>query len=140
MKVYDGSGQILGRIATRIAKNLLRGENVSVINCEKAVISGDPKTTEKHYFERRKRGDPHHGPFFPRTPQGIVRRTIRGMLSYHKPKGKEAFRRLKIYVGVPDELKNKEFIKIKEADVNRLRCKHITIGDLSIALGSKKRW
>ena len=140
MKVYDASGQILGRIATRIAKNLLRAENVSVINCEKAVISGDPKTTEKHYFERRKRGDPHHGPFFPRTPKGIVRRTIRGMLFFHKPRGRKAFRRLKVYVGVPDELKNKEFIKIKEADVNRLRCKHITIGDLSIAMGSKKRW
>jgi len=140
MKVYDASGQILGRIATEIAKDLLRGENISVINCEKAVISGDPKMTEKHYLERRRRGDPHHGPFFPRTPQGIVKRTIGGMIPFHKPIGREAFRRLKVYVGIPDELKGKEFIKIKEADVNRLRCKHITIGDLSIALGSKKRW
>ena len=140
MKIYDASGQILGRIATRIAKDLVSGENISVVNSEKAVISGDPKVTEKHYLERRRRGDPHHGPFFPRTPQGIVRRTIRGMIPFHKPKGRKTFRRLKVYTGVPDELKGKEFIKIKEADVNRLRCKHITIGDLSIALGSKKRW
>jgi len=140
MKVYDTSGQILGRIVTRIAKDLLSGENVSVVNCEKAAISGDPKVTEKHYLERRQRGDPHHGPHYPRTPQGIVKRTIRGMLPSHKPKGREALRRLRVYVGVPDELKNKEFIRLQDADVNKLRCKHITVGNLSLALGSKKRW
>jgi large subunit ribosomal protein L13 len=140
MKVYDASGQILGRIATRIAKDLVSGENVFVVNCEKATISGDPKVTEKHYLERRWRGDPHHGPFFPRTPKGIVKRTIRGMIPFHKPKGREAFRRLRVYVGIPDELKGKELIKIKDADVNRLKCKHITVGDLSLALGNKKRW
>jgi len=140
MKVYDASGQILGRIATRIAKDLLSGENISVVNCEQAAISGDPKETERHYLERRWRGDPHHGPFYPRTPKGIVRRTIRGMIPFHKPKGREAFRRLRVYVGIPDELKGKELIKIKDADVNRLKCKHITVGDLSLALGCKKRW
>jgi large subunit ribosomal protein L13 len=140
MKVYDASGQILGRIATRIAKDLLKGENVYVVNCEKAVISGDPKVTQRHYLERRWRGDPHHGPFFPRTPQGIVRRTVRGMLPFHKPRGREAFKRLRVYVGVPDEVKGKEFVRIEEADVNKLRCKHITVGDLSLALGCKKRW
>ncbi|MDI6826756.1 MAG: 50S ribosomal protein L13 [Candidatus Aenigmarchaeota archaeon] len=140
MKIYDASNQILGRIATRIAKDLLRGENVVVINCEKAVISGDPKVIEKHYLKRRQRGDPHHGPFFPRTPQGIVKRAMRGMLPFYKPKGREAFRRLRVYVGIPDELKNKEFIRIEEADVNRLRCKYIVVGDLSLALGYEKRW
>lgn len=140
MKIYDVSGQILGRIATRIAKDLLNGETVKIVNCEKAVISGDPKVTEKHYLEKRRRGDPHHGPFFPRTPKGIVRRTIRGMLPFHSPKGREAFRRLRVFVGIPDDLEKKEFIRIKEADVNKLRCKHITVGNLSLALGSKKRW
>jgi len=140
MKIYDASGQILGRIATRIAKDLLNGENVHVVNCEKAVISGDPKVTEKQYLTKKQRGDPHHGPFFPRTPQGIVRRTIRGMIPFHKPKGREAFRKLRVYVGLPEELKKKEFLSFEDADVNKLMCKHITIGDLSQSLGSKKRW
>jgi len=140
MKIYDASNQILGRIATSIAKDLMRGENVNVINCEKAVIAGNPKVTEKHYLERRWRGDPHHGPFFPRTPKGIVRRAIRGMLPFYKPKGRAAFRRLKVYVGIPDELMKKEYVRIEDADVNKLRCKHIVVGDLSKALGSKKRW
>jgi len=140
MKIYDASNQILGRIATSIAKDLMKGENISVVNCEKAVISGSPKVTEKHYLERRWRGDPHHGPFFPRTPKGIVRRAIRGMLPFYKPKGKEAFRRLKVYISIPDKLKDKEYIRIEDADVNKLRCKHIVVGDISIALGNKKRW
>ncbi len=140
MKVYDLTGMILGRVATRIAKDLLKGEEVKVVNCEKAIISGDPRYTKKHYLERRWRGDPHHGPFFPRTPKGIVRRAIRGMLPFHKPRGREAFKRLKVYIGVPEELKGKEFIRVKEASVNKLRCKYITIEDLSLSLGSKKRW
>jgi len=140
MKIYDVSGQILGRILTKIAKDLLKGETVKVVNCEKAVISGNPKVTEKHYLERRKRGDVHHGPFYPRTPKGIVRRTIRGMLPFHSSRGRDAFRRLRVYVGIPDDLQNKEFIRIEKVDVNKLRCKHITVGDLSLALGCKKRW
>jgi len=140
MKVYDANGQILGRFATRIAKELVKGETVSIVNCEKAVISGRPKFTENHYKHRRQRVDPHHGPFFPRTPDGIVRRTIRGMLPIRRTKGREAFRRLKVYIGIPDELKNEKFITIKEFDVNKLKCKSITIEDLSIALGHKKRW
>ena len=140
MKIYDASGQILGRLSTSIAKDLLKGENVSVTNCEKAVISGNPQVTKKQYLERIQRGDPYHGPFYPKTPKGIVRRTIRGMLPYKKPKGREAFRRLRVYVGIPDELKDKESIRIEEADVNKLRCKHISVGDLSVWLGCKKRW
>jgi len=140
MKVYDATNQILGRMATRIAKDLLRGEEVAIVNCEKAVLSGDPKFKERFYLERRWRGDPHHGPFFPRTPQGIVRRAIRGMLPYKKERGKKAFKRLRVYVGVPEELKNKEFIRLEDADVSKLRCKHITVEELSLALGCKKRW
>jgi len=140
MKIYDASGQILGRISTRIAKDLLKDENVMVINCEKAVISGEPKNTVRHYLERVWRGDPHHGPFFPRTPQGIFKKSVEGMLSSHKPRGREAIRRLRVHVGIPENFKIKGFMQLKDADVNKLKCKHISIGDLSIALGGKKRW
>jgi large subunit ribosomal protein L13 len=140
MKVYDATGQILGRMSGFIAKELLKGETINIINCEKAVISGRPKFTEGHYMHRRQRGDPIHGPFFPRTPDRIVRRTIRGMLPFRRTKGRKAFRRLKVYIGIPDELKNEKFISVKEFDVNKLKCKHITIGDLSVSLGHEKRW
>lgn len=140
MKIYDASDQIIGRLSTRVAKDLLKGESVHIVNCEKAVMSGKPKFKKKHYLGRRQRGDPKHGPFYPRTPKGIVRRTVRGMLPFHKPRGREAFKNLRVHVGVPEELKNQSFIKLKEADAKKLRCKRITIEELSISLGATKRW
>ncbi|MCD6403497.1 MAG: 50S ribosomal protein L13 [Candidatus Aenigmarchaeota archaeon] len=140
MKVYDFEGMVLGRIASRVAKDLLKGENVVVVNAEKAVISGDPQSIIKRYVERLHKGDPKKGPFYPKTPDGIVKRTIRGMLPWHKPRGRDAFKRLKVFVGVPKEFEGKERIKLEDANVDKLRCKYITVGDLAVALGAKKRW
>ena len=58
MKIYDAKDQILGRMATRVAKDLLKGENIVIVNCENACISGNPKKTIEQYLERRRRGDP----------------------------------------------------------------------------------
>ncbi|MHC1586915.1 MAG: 50S ribosomal protein L13 [Candidatus Syntropharchaeia archaeon] len=140
MKVFDVEGQILGRVCTRIAKELLKGEDVVVVNCEKAVISGNPKSVIEEYMERRRRGDPIHGPFFPRTPEGIFRRAVRGMLPWKKAKGREAMKRLKVFVGVPKKYENEEKIKVEGASSSKLRTKYITIEELSLSLGAKKRW
>ena len=43
--VIDANELILGRLATQVAKKLLLGVEVQIINCEKAVISG----TKKHF-------------------------------------------------------------------------------------------
>ena len=140
MKVYDATGQVMGRISTVIAKELLEGEAVHIVNCEKACLSGSPEFTKKTYLHRRQRGDPHGGPFFPRTPQGIVRRTVRGMLPYKKDQGKAAFKRLRVWVGVPKELEKQKLNRIEGADVNKLKCKHMTVEELALWLGTNKRW
>jgi large subunit ribosomal protein L13 len=142
MIIYDTENQILGRVSSVIAKQLLKGERVVVVNAEKAVISGRPKSTIDHYHMRVKRGDPIKGPFFPRTPDGIFRRSVRGMLPMKKPKGRDAYKRLRVSIGVPDTLKSKsgQFKKIKAADGAKLRARSIRLGDLSVALGMKKRW
>ncbi len=140
MKIYDAEDQIVGRLATAIAKDLLKGENVVVVNAEKAVLSGSPKFKKEFYLQRIQRGSPKHGPFFPKQADGIFRRAVRGMLPWHKPKGREAFKRLKVYVGVPEEFKNKKFEKVASADAKRLKCKYITLGELSLEIGGKKRW
>lgn len=140
MIVYNAENQILGRVCAKIAKDLLNGEKVFVVNCEKAVISGNPKFTLKRYLKKIHRGDPIHGPFFPRTPDGIFRRAVRGMLPWHKAKGRKAFKNLKVFIGVPEELKNKEMKKVEGADASKLRTKFITLEELSLSLGAKKRW
>ncbi len=140
MIIYDAENQILGRLASKIAKDLLKGEKVFVVNCEKAVISGNPKKIFEIYLQKIQRGDVKKGPFFPRTPDGIFRRTVRGMLPWKKAKGRKAFKNLKVFIGIPDELKGMEFKKVESASVKKLKCKFVYLENLSTLLGAKKRW
>lgn len=140
MIIYDAENQILGRLCSRIAKDLLNGEKVFVVNCEKAIVSGNPKYIQKRYLEKIWRGDVKHGPFFPKTPDGIFRRTVRGMLPWHKAKGRKAYKNLKVFIGLPEEFKNKELKKVKEADASKLKTKFMTLEEISLAIGAKKRW
>ncbi|MEM5836369.1 MAG: 50S ribosomal protein L13 [Candidatus Aenigmatarchaeota archaeon] len=140
MIVYDAENQILGRLCSRIAKDLLNGEKVFVVNCEKAVVSGNPQYIQKRYLEKIWRGDVKHGPFFPKTPDGIFRRTVRGMLPWHKAKGRKAYKNLKVFIGLPEEFKGKELKKVKEADASKLKTKFMSLEEISLAIGAKKRW
>lgn len=138
MTVIDAKDLILGRLATVVAKRALLGEKVDVVNCEEAIITGNKKTILKKYQERRKRGIPTKGPFFPRRADMLVRRTIRGMLPYKRPKGRDAFRRVKCHIGVPEELEKQKAEKIKEADMSKLMTlKYIKVKDLSKSMGAK---
>lgn len=140
MIIYDAENQILGRLCSVIAKKLLREESVAVVNAEKAVISGKPKVAIKAYLDRVRRGDPLHGPFYPKTPSGIFRRTVRGMLPWHKHKGRQAYKRLRVFISMPEEFIGKKLERVEAADASKLRTKYITLADLSLALGAKKRW
>ncbi len=140
MKVYDAENQIVGRLSSVVAKQLLNGEKVFVVNAEKAVLSGRPKFKKDHYKQRYQRGDVYKGPFFPKQPDRILRRTIRGMLPWDRTRGRNAYRNLKIFIGIPEELKSAKTEKVENADAARLRTKFITLGELSVSLGAKKRW
>ncbi|MBI2547680.1 MAG: 50S ribosomal protein L13 [Candidatus Aenigmarchaeota archaeon] len=140
MKIYDAENQILGRMCTYVAKDLLKGENIAIINAEKVVLAGNIKKKIEHYSIRVKRGDPFKGPFFPRYPDDILRRTVRGMLPWKQATGRSAFRKLKVFTGVPEEYKKLQAEKIKSADASKLTTTYVTLGELSVNLGAKKRW
>ncbi len=72
--VIDASDQVLGRLSSTIAKNLMKGISVTVVNAEKAIITGEPDMTVEKFRVRKRRGDPHHGPYYPKTPEDIFRR------------------------------------------------------------------
>lgn len=114
----DASGHVMGRLATKIAKDLLNGRRIYVINAGKTVISGNRKFIIKDFKEKIDRGDPYHGPFYPRTPERIFKRVVRGMLP-KKPKGAEALKRLRVYRSRPESLEGKKFKKIEEVMMNR---------------------
>ncbi|MHA1230621.1 MAG: 50S ribosomal protein L13 [Candidatus Helarchaeota archaeon] len=138
--VIDANDLILGRMASIVAKRLLLGEKIAIVNAEKAVISGKYSQIIKSRKEKlkiRSLRNPRRGPFHPRRPDRIVRRTIRGMLPWKKPRGKKAFHNLRVYIGVPDQFQSDKikFETIKEASVSRLKETFIRVGDLAIQLG-----
>lgn len=136
MQVIDGSEHILGRLATHVAKQLLNGEEVAVINAEKIVITGKKESILADYKHRRKIGKTRKGPFYPRMPDRLFRRSVRGMMPYQEPKGRTAYKRLKVYVGVPKELEKEETAKIEKAlDKGALR--KVYLGEISRLLGAK---
>ncbi|MCW1296589.1 MAG: 50S ribosomal protein L13 [Candidatus Parvarchaeota archaeon] len=135
----DATNLILGRMASIVAKKVLNGDTVFILNAEKAVITGNKRSILDTYIRKRSIGGPLWGPFFPKRPDGIVRRTIRGMLPYKKDKGRKAFRRVKVYIGIPEEFKGKKLETLNEANVSKLKYqKYITIEELSKEIGGIK--
>jgi large subunit ribosomal protein L13 len=115
MKVVDGKGVPMGRLATFVAKEALKGEEVKVVNCQEVIITGNLKTTEKEFFIKRSRvGHSQKGPKHPATSEKIVKRAIRGMLPNHREgRGREAFKRITCYNTIPKEIKEEEIIKME---------------------------
>ena len=136
MEVIDATNTILGRLATEVAKKALEGGEIVIVNAEKAVISGKKEMVFKKYSERRDRGTPQHGPFYPSRPDMIVRRTIRNMLPYKTERGKKALKKIKVFISIPEEYQNLELKKVgKEA--TKLKCDYVYIKELSKYLGYK---
>jgi large subunit ribosomal protein L13 len=137
MIVLDASGLVLGRLASVTAKMLLAGEEIKIVNAEKVLITGRKESVYNDYNQARARGTREKGPYFPRRPEMILKRTIRGMLPYKFYRGKNAMARLRVYVGVPREFKDMPLEQpdgamIKEAS-NIL---YVELGDLSKRLGA----
>ena len=99
--IYDGKDAIFGRLASAVAKDLLKGNSVDVINCDEIIVSGDKKLFAKKILAKREMGSggSMKGPKYPRVADRLVKRMIRGMLPRDRARGREAFKRLKCYVG-----------------------------------------
>ncbi|HPY60044.1 MAG TPA: 50S ribosomal protein L13 [Methanospirillum sp.] len=136
--IIDGDGLLVGRLASNVAKRALAGEEIAVINAEKAIISGNRARVLNNYKQKRQRGSREGGPFFPRRPDHILKRTIRGMVPYKRERGIEAMKRIRIYVGVPDEFSGQPVETIENASRKRLgNPSHVTLGAVSTFLGAK---
>ena len=133
--IVNAEGLILGRMASKVAKKLLNGEEVIIVNAEKAVISGKRKNkiAEAHKFLEV--GAPERGPFHYRRPDRIMRKTVGGMLPMRQPKGKNAFARLRVFMGVPEELKNQKTETFTEAQATKLKGPSLTLGELAREIG-----
>lgn len=132
----DATDLIVGRLASKVAKRALEGERIEIINAEKAVISGDKIMTFKNFKQKIDRGEPSKGPFYPKRPDRIIKRIIRGMLPYKRERGRKALKRIKVFIGNPEQIK--EAKTIKSINYHKMKVhKYIRLEDLSRKLGSK---
>ncbi|MDH5482752.1 MAG: 50S ribosomal protein L13 [Candidatus Bathyarchaeota archaeon] len=133
--IINADGLILGRMASVIAKRLLSDEEIIVVNAEKAVLSGKKKSKvieAKRFLEV---GHLETGPVHYRRPDRILRRTVRGMLPYKKAKGKKAYKRLKVFIGVPDKLKDQKMETLFGVQAKKLTCSYFTLGEFAKEIG-----
>ena len=138
MVLINAQGLIVGRLSSIVAKKLLEGEEVTIINAEKAIITGSKASTFGEYKTTVDRGTKEKGPYFPKRPDAIVKRTIRGMLPYKAQRGKDAMARLQVYIGAPAEVKADEAVTLEKASSDRLSSyKYVELGEISKLLGAK---
>jgi large subunit ribosomal protein L13 len=130
MKVIDGKKAILGRLASYVAKEALKGEEIAIVNCEQIIVTGNKVSIKENLEAKRKRvGTTQKGPKVSRISEKIVKRVIRGMLpNYRVGRGRAAFKRIKCYIGVP-----KEFEQAKKISAGRekTQTKFISIKEIA---------
>ncbi|MBN2458366.1 50S ribosomal protein L13 [Candidatus Woesearchaeota archaeon] len=135
--IIDAENQIAGRLAAYVAKQALLGEKISIVNCEKAVMTGNRQVIMARFKQKRELGAPLTGPYFPKKPEMIIKRIIRGMLPYKKEKGEKAFKNIRCYSGFPDDIKG-EAKKVSGADISKVpNLNYVTIEDIARQIGAK---
>lgn len=133
----DANNLVLGRMAGFAAKKLILGESVNIVNCDFAIITGKKAHVLKNYDQKVKRGHPLTGPYFPKQPHMIVKRTIRGMLPYKTARGREMLKRLKCFNGLPGEFKDKKMETVKAAQMQTDKTPCVKLGYISKLVGGK---
>ena len=139
--IIDGKNAILGRLASHTAKKLLAGEEITIINAENIIITGRPLQIKSKYLKFKAIGSPQHGPFFPRQPNMIVRRCIRSMLPYKTPKGRLAFKKLKVYTGsqgLKGDTKQHDAQSAPPVYIKTIKTNYITVGEVAKTIGWNK--
>ncbi|HYB84252.1 MAG TPA: 50S ribosomal protein L13 [archaeon] len=136
--VIDATNQIMGRLASYAAKSALSGNTVIVLNAEKAVISGRKSNIveeAKRRLKTRTLASQTTAPVHQRRPDLYLRRVVRGMLPWKKAKGKAAFHRVLVFMGVPEEYSKAKPAKIPGADASRLTTPYLTLAALAEEIG-----
>jgi len=137
--IIDAKDVILGRLSSYAAKQVLLGNKVDVVNCEESVVSGKKAAVLQNYIRRLDRKAPGKGPYFYRRPDMFVRRTIRGMLPFKRARGRDSFKDVRCYIGVPENFKNEKISVLENAKAERLTTDYIKVKDICKAVGWKSR-
>lgn len=135
--VLDADGIALGRVGSVAAKESLRGNSVAIVNCDKAIISGNKRDIMQEALKmRRMGGNGLKGPRFCAVPDRYFKRKIRGMFPWQAPRGRRLWKDLRCYSGIPKELEKEKLVKLEKKKMQN----YITIKDVcSLLRGGVKR-
>jgi len=143
--VIDGSGHLMGRLASVVAKQILSGQRIVVVRCESICISGNfyrNKLKVLEYLRKRMNTKPSKGPYHFRCPSKCLFKVVRGMIPHKTKRGMEALNRLKVFDGIPDPYDRQKRMVVPSAlRVLKLKPgrKYCQIGRLSHETGWKYR-
>jgi large subunit ribosomal protein L13 len=136
--IVDGTDLLAGRLSSNVAKMLLQGNHVSIVNCEKIMISGSRKNIVRNYKDFLSIASilhPEHGPYHPRRPDTMIAKMVRGMLPRKKPSGLAAHKRLRTYIGVPSELRSSKKIILDKAKITKSSANYTSMSELAKEVG-----
>lgn len=136
MKTIDAAGGVVGRMASSIAKQLLAGGEIVVLNVEKAVFSGDARMVTAKYYGRRQmqqKANPAHTAKWPRRPDLLFKEIVKRMLPKKTSRTKTALAKLRVHIGTPPEFTGKQAEKM----VKTLACKTVSLEEVCSSLGWK---
>ncbi|MHB8566641.1 MAG: 50S ribosomal protein L13 [Nitrososphaerales archaeon] len=136
----DAGGKIAGRMCSHVSKLLLQGNRVIIVNAEHSLFSGSRRNIMSEWAARLNLGSvvhPKHGPFHPRTPDGILSRMVRGMLPRRKPSGAAALKRLRVYVGIPEEYSKVKFTDFEDSKATKPIAFYFPLGEIATKVGWK---
>lgn len=133
--VIDVDGAVMGRAASIIAKRLLNGEEIIVVNAEKAIISGKRKRVLERYRKKITEWVSYYNPKknspkFKRRPDLFFKRVVRGMLPWKTPKGRQAYKRLRVYIGFPESISKENVEKLADAKLKNTKIPFVTLEEL----------
>ena len=140
MIVVDATNCIAGRMCSHVSKLLLQGNRVTVVNAQRAMLSGNRyKTIEiyKEHLSINSVTNPIHGPFHPRRPDTILSKMVRGMVPKRKPGGMAAFKRLRVYMGVPERIKAAKMQSFADSKITKPQSYYVSIGEVAKQIGWK---
>ena len=140
MIVVDATSCIAGRMCSHVSKLLLQGNKVTVVNAERAMLSGNRYKTinsYKEHLEINSVTNPIHGPFHPRRPDTIISKMVRGMIPKRKSDGIEAFKRLRVYMGVPEAMKGASMKSFDDSKITKPESYYISIAEVAKQIGWK---
>jgi len=148
-QLIDATDKILGRFCSQIAKKALLGDYIVIINAKDAIISGTKRDIHDKYLAKLNIStatNPLRGPFHERRPDTFMRRVIKQMLPRKKIRGKEALKRVNVYISeIPERFKGRYQklipIEIYNADKKRLSYynKYISLENLCVRIGWNKK-